>query len=229
MIEWITGIGGVLFGTGITGFIQFIIKRKDEENNSNKQLLSPILDELCNVCTVTFSLINYVEEQNDVIAKILADERKLFKEANSKLSSVDRWQDEIMEIHKMDVPSDADICNLKVLRKLIIDKHQEYSNLISQAISKPDEAKDVCQMAITKINESLAPFLLMHEKESKHYKLSNKKLARKITKIFKEIDKLIRRNKELNSSCSYLKIPNLVLLELYKVANEGRLFISDNI
>ncbi len=229
MIEWITGIGGILFGSGITGFVQFIIKRKDEDKNSNRQLLSPILDELCNICAITFSLINYVEEQNNEIAKILSDERKLYKEANGKLSSADKWQDEVMEIHQKELPSDADICNLNVLRKLITDKHQEYSKLISQALNKPDEAKTLCHNAISKINESLTPFLLMHEKETSHYKLSDKKLARKITKIFKNIDKLIRRNKELNHYSSYLKIPNIFLLELYKVANDGKFFISDNI
>ena len=229
MIEWITGIGGILFGSGITGFVQFVIKRKDEENNSNRQLLSPILDELCNICAVTFSLINFVEEQNTEIAKVLSDERKLYKEANRKLSSADKWQDEIMTIHQKDLPSDADICNLKVLRKLITDKQQEYSELISQALNKPDEAKALCQNAISKIEESLIPFLLMHEKETTHYKLSNKKIVRKITKIFKDIDKLIRCNKELTHSCSYLQIPNILLLELYKVSNDGRLFISNNI
>lgn len=229
MIQWFSVIGGILFGSGITGFIQFLIKRNDETKNSNKQLLSPILDEICKICEVTYYLINLVEEQNNEIAKILSEERKLYKEANRKFSTIDKWQSEFLTIHQKTLPSDTDICNLKVLSKLINERNEEYFNLISQAHNKPNEAKEICQNTISHIIESLSSFSLIHEKETKHYKLSNKKLARKISNIFKDIDKLIRHNGELMSSCSYLKIPNILLIELYKVANDGKLLISDNI
>ena len=229
MLEWITGISGIVLGSGATGFIQFVIKRMDEQKSFNKQLLSPLVDELCNICSVAYSLINFVEEQNVLIANILSEERRLYKDANLKLSSTDKWQDELMAIYQKKYPSDADISNIKYLLGLINDRQEEYSSLITQALGKPEEARQICKTAISKIIESLSPFKGVNDKETKHYKLSDKKLSRKITKIFKDIDKMINRNNKLMTSCSYFKIPNTFLIEIYKIANDGKLLISDSI
>lgn len=46
MIEWIIGIGGIVFGSGCTASIQFFISRHDKKNQEIKEALGRIINEL---------------------------------------------------------------------------------------------------------------------------------------------------------------------------------------
>lgn len=46
MIEWITGIGGLVLGSGVTTSIQFFINRHDKKSQETRELLGRIINEL---------------------------------------------------------------------------------------------------------------------------------------------------------------------------------------
>lgn len=225
LVGIICAIIGAIFGNG---FLQFYIKRRDELHKVDSEHLNLILDDICSLCAKLYELISYIDSQNDKLSQIYRDENDLYKEAFKRSPSSSIFNDEIHELYKKDYPSDTDLVNIRILRDLVDKRYAEYSNLMSQAMEKPKEAHELCAQSVSHVNDVLLPFLGLHEKETRHYKLKNKSLSKQINKLFKEIDRIIKRNENL-ISCSSIKIPNLYLLELYKIANEAKILISDNL
>ncbi|MCM1071537.1 MAG: hypothetical protein NC391_07865 [Alistipes timonensis] len=224
----LTNIIYSLLGIGFVGnLILYWKKRHDEQHDSDKVLLSPIIDELCKVCSIAEEIIERNSSCQKTISELRAKELRLFKEANSIMSRFNSLLDELMTICSQDVISASEQLRIKSLRNLCDSYIKKRSELMNEALSESDVEKQLIVELNSFIQSQVEQIKGIPHRLTNAYKFSNSKSRKLVHKELSKIDNVIKRILERSKEHpTHLPLTPL-LFQLYKSSTDSRYNITN--
>lgn len=220
----------ILLATFSTGFfgnlILYWFKRRDAINDRDKDLLEPIINEVCNVCGTADIINDNINRISKRLDELHKKQLKLFKDADDIMRNYNTLQDELMSVYAKDEISASDRINMEIIRKQIDDSILKRCAIMDEALSIPKEEQKIISEFNIYIQNEISRYKGLTHRLTNTYKLSNKKTLKIVCQQLTRID---NANKKIINTCeSYptilLSPPHL--FNLYKIATDSRLKLT---
>lgn len=227
MMDLLSKVFLAIIGTGILGeLLIYRFKRRDSISDRDKELLNPIIDEVCRICYCADKIIvksNRVSKRLDELHK---QQLKLFEDADVEMHQYNILQNELMGIFSKGRVSSSDLINLPIIQKQSDRYAHKRSEIMEEALAIPKEEKKIITEFNIEIQKEISPYIGLTHRLTNIYKISNKKTSSILCQQLTKIDHAL---KEIITSCE--SYPTLLLspphlFYLFKVATNCRLKLA---
>lgn len=216
-----------IIGTGFLGnLLLYRFKRRDSINDHDKELLNPIIDEVCKVCYSTDTFIHKSNRVSKKLDELYKKQLNLFKDADNELHQYNMLQDELMSIYSKEDIKASDKINIQIIRDQQDIYFRKRSTIIDEALSIPTMKLKIITDFNTEIQEEISRYNGLTHRLTNTYKFSNKKTSKIVCQQLTKIDNAFK--KIINSCENYptMKLSSSLLFYLFKAATDCRLKLT---
>lgn len=216
-----------IIGTGFFGnIVLYFLKRRDANINRDKELLDPIIDEICKICFSAETFINNSNRISKRLVELHKKQLKLFQEADNEMQQYNILQDELMAIYSKETITTSDKINIPIIQKQEDEHLRKRGIIMDEALKIPNEEKRIISEFNIEIHKEISHYNGLTHRLTNTYKFSNKKTSKKVSQQLTMIDNALK--KIINSCESYpnLQLSPPLLFYLYKIATDCRLKLT---
>lgn len=226
-MDLLTKILLTLVGTGFLGnLLLYRFKRRDSINDRDKELLNPIIDEVCKVCHSAETIIN----KSNMISKKLDDLYKkqfqLFKDAEAEMRQYDILQNELMSIYSKTEITTPDRINIQLIRQQEDGCLRKRFEIMEEALAIPKEEQKTISEFNIEIKQEISPYNGLTHRLTNIYKFSNKRTSRIVGQQLTKIDNILKKIIDNCESYPILQLSPPLLFHLFKMATDCRLKLT---
>lgn len=198
----ITNILLAIIGTGFIGnLLLYIFKRRDSINDRDKELLNPIIDEVCKVCYSTETIIDKSNMISKKLEELQKKQLKLFEDADNEMRQYDILQDELMTIISKENITSRELTDIQIIRKRQDEYLQKRRAIMDEALAIPQKEQQIISELNVEIKNQISRYNGMTHRLTNIYKFSNKRTSRLVCQQLAKIDTALKKIK--NSCESY--------------------------
>lgn len=170
-----------IIGTGFIGnIILYRFKRRDSINDRDKELLNPIIDEVCKVCYSAEKIIDSSNRVSKKLDELRKKQLKLFKDADGEMLQYDKLQDELMSIISKGNFTHLDQIDIQIMRKRQDEYLLKRNTIMDEALAIPKEEQQIISELNIEIKNEIFPYNGLTHRLTNIYKFSNKKTSKAV-------------------------------------------------